>query len=155
MFQLPRMSSALASAVALTMCLVGAAQAASKVERIIDPAGKFPFSAAVWAGDTLYISGQIGYKDGQLVAGFEAQSRQAMDNIFETLKQAGLQRDDLAKCTIMIGDMKKWPEFNKIYQSYFEPNRYPARSAFGANGLALGADVEIECIAFGEHRERK
>ena len=53
---------------------------------------------------------------------------------------------DVVKCTVMLADIGEWPKFNEIYQQYFtEP--FPARSAFGANGLALGARVEVECIA--------
>jgi 2-iminobutanoate/2-iminopropanoate deaminase len=52
------------------------------------------------------------------------------------------------KCTVMLADMTKWPDFNKVYVSYFDPDRLPARSAFGASGLALGAQVEVECWAY-------
>jgi enamine deaminase RidA (YjgF/YER057c/UK114 family) len=48
----------------------------------------------------------------------------------------------------MLADMSKWGDFNKIYLTYFDPNRLPARSAFGVNGLALGAQVEVECMAY-------
>jgi len=48
----------------------------------------------------------------------------------------------------MLADMRRWPEFNAVYLTYFDPDRLPARSAFGANGLALGAEVEIECVAY-------
>ncbi len=53
---------------------------------------------------------------------------------------------DLVKCTIMLADISEWAAFNDVYKSFFE-DRYPARSAFGTNGLALGARVEVECIA--------
>jgi enamine deaminase RidA (YjgF/YER057c/UK114 family) len=48
----------------------------------------------------------------------------------------------------MLADMSKWEDFNKIYVTYFNPDRLPARSAFGTNGLALGAEVELECLAY-------
>jgi enamine deaminase RidA (YjgF/YER057c/UK114 family) len=48
----------------------------------------------------------------------------------------------------MLADMAKWADFNKVYLAYFDPDRLPARSAFGANGLALGAQVEVECWAY-------
>jgi reactive intermediate/imine deaminase len=118
------------------------------VERYAEGVSKFPFSMAVRAGDTLYISGQIGAGSTGLGKGFEAQSRQAMDNVFNVLKYTGLTAEDLVKCTIMIGDMSKWPLFNEVYKSYFKPGHYPARSAFGANGLALGAELEVDCIAY-------
>ena len=53
---------------------------------------------------------------------------------------------NVVKCTVMLADMADWPAFNTIYQTFFTPP-YPARSALGANGLALGARVEVECLA--------
>lgn len=122
------------------------------VERYAEGASRFPFSMAVRAGETLYISGEIGAGSAGLAKGFEAQSRQAMDNVFAVLKYTGLAPDDLVKCTIMMGDMSKWAIFNDVYQSYFQPGHYPARSAFGANGLALGAELEVDCIAHMPHK---
>jgi reactive intermediate/imine deaminase len=109
-----------------------------------------PFSQAVRVGDILYLSGQIGNKPGgtELPQGMEAQARQAMDNVGWVLKQNGLTYDDVFKCTVMMADMKKWADFNKVYVTYFKPERLPARSAFGANGLALGAELEVECWAY-------
>ncbi len=70
-----------------------------------------------------------------------------MENIGAVLKANGLCFDDVFKCMVMIADMAKWGDFNKVYVTYFKPDRLPARSAFGANGLALGAQVELECLA--------
>jgi 2-iminobutanoate/2-iminopropanoate deaminase len=107
-----------------------------------------PFSDAVRVGDTLYLSGAIGRKpDGTLPAGIEAQSRQTMDNIGAVLKARGLGWNDVVKCTVMLDDMADWPAFNVIYMTYFPDGDFPARSAFGADGLALGALIEVECIA--------
>ena len=108
-----------------------------------------PFSDAVRAGDILYLSGQIGIgPDGKLPDGIEAQTRQAMDNIGTVLKRAGLGYEDVFHCTAFLADMKDWPAFNKVYVPYFPTGKMPARSAFGANGLALGALLEIECQAY-------
>ena len=107
-----------------------------------------PFSAAVRVGDILYLSGVIGTgADGALPPGIEAQTRRTMDNIGAMLARAGLSFDDLFKCTVMIDDMSQWQAFNAVYTTYFKPDRLPARSAFGADGLALGALVEVECLA--------
>jgi reactive intermediate/imine deaminase len=107
-----------------------------------------PFSSAVRAGDILYLSGEIGEgPDGKLAHGLEAQTTQTMENIAATLKKNGASYDDVFKCTVMLTDMSKWADFNKVYVRYFKPNRLPARSAIGANGLALGALVEVECWA--------
>ena len=109
---------------------------------------RIPFSMAVRVGDTLYLSGVIGTRaDGTLPAGIEAQSRQVMDNIGGALARTGRSFDDVFKCTVMIEDMKDWPAFNRVYVAYFKEGRLPARSAFGSDGLALGALVEVECLA--------
>jgi reactive intermediate/imine deaminase len=108
-----------------------------------------PFSDAVRVGDILYLSGQIGIgPDGKLPDGIDAQTRQAMDNIGAVLKQAGIGYDRIFHCTAFLADMKNWPAFNKVYVGYFPDGKMPARSAFGANGLALGALLEIECQAY-------
>lgn len=69
-----------------------------------------------------------------------------MENIRLTLEAHGASRDDAVNCNVMLADISKWDTFNKIYKTFFK-DRYPARSALGANGLALGARVEVECIA--------
>ena len=108
-----------------------------------------PFSDAVRVGDTLYLSGQIGVgADGKLPDGIDAQTRQAMDNVGAVLKRAGLGYDRIFHCTAFLADMKDWPAFNKVYVGYFPDGQMPARSAIGANGLALGAKLEIECQAY-------
>lgn len=108
-----------------------------------------PFSEAVRVGDILYLSGQLGRgADGKLPEGIEAQTRQTLDNIGATLKSAGLGYDDIFHCTAMLSDMKLWPDFNKVYVTYFREGKRPARSAFGTNGLALGALIELECQAY-------
>lgn len=113
------------------------------------PNSAFPFSRAVRVGELVFLSGQIGidYSTGKLVEGFEAQSRRTMDNIKADLEAIGLGMDDVVKCTLMIADMSRWPEFNQIYATYFRAGRLPARSALGVSGLAMGAEVEVECIA--------
>ena len=110
----------------------------------------FPFAEAVQVGDMLFLSGQIGNAPGTravVAGGIDAETRQVMDNVGAILKRRGLGYDSLVKCTVMLTDMKEWPAFNTIYSTYFKPGRFPARSAFGANGLALGAKVELECWA--------
>ena len=91
----------------------------------------------------------VGVKPGttELVSGgIEAESHRTMENIRMTLEAHGASMDDVVKCTVMLADISEWSTFNEIYQTYFN-GRYPARSALGANGLALGARVEVECIA--------
>ena len=114
-------------------------------------AAKLPFSQAVRVGNILYLSGAIGVLPGKMElapGGIEPETTQMMENIGNTLKANGLTFDDVFKCTAMLADMSKWGAFNKIYATYFKPEHLPARSALGANGLALGAQVELECWAF-------
>ena len=108
-----------------------------------------PFSSAVRVGDVMYLSGAIGITpDGKLPETFEGQAKQTMENIGGALKARGLGWSDVFKCTVMIADMKNWPAFNAVYVPYFPAGKLPARSAFGANGLALGAELELECMAY-------
>ena len=109
-----------------------------------------PFSPAVRVGNLLFLSGQIGTTadaaGGLVPGGIEAETRQTMENIKDVLTRVGSSMDQVVKCTVMMADMAEWPRMNTVYATYF-PKHKPARSAFGANGLALGARVEIECIA--------
>jgi 2-iminobutanoate/2-iminopropanoate deaminase len=109
---------------------------------------KYPFSPAVQVGHLLFLAGQIGTDStGKLVAGgIKAEARQTMDNIQDVLERVGSSWDKVVKCTVMMADMAEWPAMNAVYAGYF-PRQFPARSAFGANGLAIGARVEIECVA--------
>ena len=108
-----------------------------------------PFSDAVRVGNILYLSGSVGVLPGTLVmveGGIQAETRQVMENIRTTLEKYGSSMDEVVKCTVMMADISEWSALNEIYVTYF-PGHKPARSALGANGLALGARVEIECMA--------
>src|SRR5512142_2460385 len=111
-------------------------------------ARKVPFSEAVRVGNMLYLAGQIGTDAaGNVVpGGITAETRQAMDNIRATLERYGSSLDRVVKATVMLADMAEWAAMNEVYVTYFDKH-LPARSAFGAAGLALGARVEIECVA--------
>ena len=111
----------------------------------------YPFSSAVRTGSLLFVSGQIGSRveNGAPVlvpGGIEPESHQALDNIKAIVEKGGSSMTKVVKCTVMLADMKDWPKFNEIYATYF-PGPKPARAAFGANGLALNAHVEVDCIA--------
>jgi reactive intermediate/imine deaminase len=108
-----------------------------------------PFSEAVRVGDLLYLSGCMGVAPGTATlvdGGMTAEARQTMENIKSVLETHGSSMQKVVKCTVMLADMADWPAFNEIYVGYFD-RPYPARSAFGANGLALGGRIEVECIA--------
>lgn len=108
-----------------------------------------PFSEAVRVDKLLFLSGQIGVRPGttELVeGGIQAETRQTMENIRATLERHGSAMGRVVKCTVFLADMSEWDAMNEVYVAFFSDHR-PARSALGANGLALGARVEIECIA--------
>ncbi len=109
---------------------------------------RLPFSAAARVGSMLYLSGQIGNDSGLSLVpgGIGPETRQTMENIRAILARSGATLDDVIRCTVMMADMKEWGAMNQVYAGFF-PRHRPARSAFGATGLALGARVEIECIA--------
>lgn len=110
---------------------------------------KLPFSEAVRVGDTLYVSGQLGNAPGTLKlvpGGMAAEAQQTLENMKAVLERHGSSMDRVVKCTVFLADMKDWPAFNEVYLRYFTKN-LPARSALAAAGLALGARVEMECIA--------
>jgi len=141
---------ALVSAAALG-CASSSPAPAPKAEHFASPGtSNLPFSEAVRAGDYLFLSGEIGRKPGtrELVpGGMEAEARQAMENVKANLERHGASLDDVVKCTVFLADMKDWPAFNDVYRAFFTKS-LPARSALGANGLALGARVEVECLAY-------
>jgi len=108
-----------------------------------------PFSSAVRVGNMLYLSGQIGNVPGtrQLAdTGIAGQTRQALENIKAVLASAGSSLDRAVKCTVFLADIKDYAAMNTVYATYF-PKDPPARSTVAGSGLALGARVEIECIA--------
>jgi len=113
------------------------------------PAG-LPFPEGTALGPLVFLSGQLGNVPGTLAlvpGGIRAEARQALENVATVLRSQGLGIADLVRCTVMLADMSEWPAFNEVYAEFFAGRPMPARSAFGCNGLALGARVEIECTA--------
>jgi len=113
------------------------------------PAGmELPFSEAVRVDSMLYLSGAIGIDagGGLVPGGIEAETRQALANVRAVLERHGSSLDRVVKTTVMLLDMGDWAAMNRVYLEHFGPN-LPARSALGTSGLALGARVELECIA--------
>ena len=108
-----------------------------------------PFSDAVRVGNLLYLSGQIGADENLKLAqgGVLAETNRALENISAILKRHGSSLEHVVKCTVMLADMSEWDAMNTVYATFFPKNRMPARSAFAGTGLALGARIEIECIA--------
>jgi 2-iminobutanoate/2-iminopropanoate deaminase len=119
------------------------------LERVPMPGNlKLPFSAAVRVGPMIYLSGQLGTDStGRLVAGgIGPETVQALANVRALLAAQGSGMDRVVKCTAMLADIAEWPAMNVEYARQF-PAGFPARSAFGTSGLALGARVELECMA--------
>jgi len=111
-------------------------------------AATLPFSPAVQVGHMLYLAGQIGSDStNRLVpGGIEAETRQVLTNIKRVLDANGSGMDRVVRCLVMLADIAEWARMNAVYVTFF-PGPKPARSAFGASGLAMGARVEIECTA--------
>ncbi len=108
-----------------------------------------PFSEIVKAGELLYLSGQMGTVPGSAAlveGGIVAEARQALQNIERALQAHGYSLRHVVKCTVMLASMEDWARFNDVYREFFKMP-YPARSAFGVNGLALGGKLEIDVIA--------
>ena len=112
------------------------------------------FTPAVRVGDLVFLSGAIGtVPSGELrlvEGGIGPETQATMDNIGSILDAAGLGFEDLVKCTVFLADIADYAAMNEVYLTYFEGIEPPARSAMAASGLALGAKVEIECIARGK-----
>ena len=142
--------SVLLAVLPLASLMLGACARHAADPEFLTPYGppQYPFSPAVRVGGLLFLAGQIGTDSaGRLVpGGIEAETRQTLENIRDVLARTGSSMERVVKCTVMMADMREWPAMNAVYARHF-PRRLPARSAFGATALALGARVEIECIA--------
>lgn len=107
-----------------------------------------PYTPVVRAGDWLVVSGQVGVRDGRLVAGdTAAQLHQAVDNLRSLLHSEGAALTDVVKTTVFLRHMSDFPAMNEAYVTAFGGHR-PARSAIGVSELPLGALVEIEAWAY-------
>ena len=113
------------------------------------PAAIGPYSQAIQAGNTIYISGQIpvdpaaGIIDAADIAG---QTKQSLENIKAILEAAGVGMSSVVKTTVLLADINDFGAMNEVYKTYFaEP--FPARAAFQAANLPKDAKVEIEAIA--------
>ena len=107
-------------------------------------------SQGVIAGDTVFISGQIGSDpiSGKLISSsIEVETKQVMENIKLILIEAKISFQNVSKSTIFLTDMNDLEQVNKVYGSYFQ-DKFPACEVFEATGLQLNAHVEISMIAF-------
>lgn len=111
------------------------------------PAAIGPYSQAIRAGDTVYLSGQIGLDPatGQLVDGLSGQAHRVLQNLRAVAAAAGGTLDDVVKVTLLLADMNDFAKVNEIMAEYFgQP--YPARATYQVAALPKGARVEVEAV---------
>jgi reactive intermediate/imine deaminase len=112
-----------------------------------------PFSHAVESDGWVILTGQMPTKPGDAVSdpldeGVEAQTRQVMLNLETVLKGIGLDLSHVVQCRCFLTEFERdYAVFNETYKSFFPANRLPARTTVGVTALAVGALVEIDCIA--------
>jgi len=112
------------------------------------PAPIGPYSQAILAGNTLYVSGQIALsQDGQMInESIEAETHQVMHNLSVILQEAGMGFANIVKCSIFVKDLNHFQAINEVYGSYFEAQP-PARETVEVSRLPKDVRVEISCIA--------
>ena len=133
---------------ALTVAL--AASAGDEASRYLTSKAfsALPFSDAVWAGDTLYVSGNIGLdpKTGQAPADAALEAKLVMDAVKGTVERAGLTMDDVVSVTIYCTDLGLYDTFNTTYRGYFH-GRFPARAFIGVANILRSGHFEVQAIA--------
>ena len=120
---------------------------ANQPDRLVLPSteeSNYPFSDAVRVGNLLFISGMVGSEE--TIGDLETETHDIFKQMKVVLSEYKLSFFDVAKCTVFLEDVGEWSKFNTVYTQYFK-KPYPARSALGADGLAGGASLELECIA--------
>ena len=110
-----------------------------------------PFSHAVKAGDFIFVTGQMptlpNNPDVLVSNDVEEQTHQVMKNLMDVLKQSGSSLERVTFVRVYLVNFQDFDKVNKIYKSYFDKNKLPARTCIGVTGLAIGASVEIDLIA--------
>lgn len=143
-------ASAIVAALAAVLLPAFAAEPAPRIyDRDPSLPADLPFTSAVVVGDTIYLSGEIGRAPGTVTlvdGGVGPQTRAIFENYKITLARLGSDLSDIVKCTVFLDDMSTYNEMNAAYAEFF-PEALPARSTFGVDGLAMGAALEIECLA--------
>lgn len=135
----------------ILLSLLLAASLAAADKKIIQPkefpTGR-PFSPGILVDGTLYVAGQTGsdLKTGKLPEEFEAEVRQALDNIGLVLKEAGKDFQDVVAVQVYLTDMELFPRMNAVYTTYFKEPR-PARTTVGVAKLVGTARIEITVTA--------
>lgn len=126
----------------------------AQIQHIVSDSSR-PYSTAVIAENTLYVSGQIANRkagEKKISSDFETQVIEVMDKIKKIVEENGSSMNRVIKVQVMLTNMKDFERFNKIYLRYF-PDKKPARSTFGVSELVFGAKIEIDCIAILKDNE--
>ncbi|MBQ5879573.1 MAG: RidA family protein [Alistipes sp.] len=107
-----------------------------------------PYSQAIEANDTLYVSGQlpIDGSTGKMAEGIEAQTRQSLDNLGHILREAGMDYSNVVKTTVLLDNIADFAAMNAVYATYFT-SEMPARMCYEVAKLPMGALVEIDAVA--------
>ena len=135
----------------ILLCVILAASLAAADKKVIQPkdfpTGR-PFSPGILVDGTLYVAGQTGsdLKTGKIPEEFEAEVRQALDNIGLVLKEAGKGFEDVVAVQVYLTDMELFPRMNAVYTTYFKEPR-PARTTVGVAKLVGTAHIEITVTA--------
>ena len=111
-------------------------------------AGDMPFSNAVIAGDTVYLSGHIGFDPAtrKLPEDIELEARFVLDALRDTLTRSGLSLQDVVSLTVFCPELSLFERFNSVYRTFFRAP-FPARAFIGSGPLLFGAHFEIQAIA--------
>ena len=134
---------------ALTLILITFGLFGNQPDRLIMPStevNNYPFSDAVKVGNLLFMSGLVGSEKSIGEDSLVAETHSIFKQMKAVLNAYELSLADVVKCTVFLDNVDEWGKFNSVYTQYFT-KPYPARSALGADGLALGASLELECIA--------
>ena len=125
------------------------AQSSRRVINLPDDNPQLPFSGAIQAGNTLYLSGRIGLdaKTGKAPAEIDEEIRLLLDHVKATVTQAGFTMDELVYVQIACTDLSLYDKFNAAYRGYFTGKDFPAREFIGAASLLRGGHFELQAIA--------
>ena len=133
--------------VILTLIFLTFGLCANQSDRLVMPSteeNNYSFSDAVKVGNLLFMSGMVG--SDETIGDLVIETHDIFKQMKTVLAAYDLSFVDVVKCTVFLDDVGEWGKFNSVYTQYFK-KPYPARSALGADGLALGASLELECIA--------